>query len=251
MITILPPLNHPEAHYSLVMLDLDRPNIITQTYEEWCHWLVSNINVKDYLHIHPSPSPFLQTPIIDALNPSTPSDLQPQSTTTTPGTVIFNYVPTHPMKSRPNKTHRYFFALLQQPTLIQTADLKTYISSHLAQKYGDKLSSAFESLNHGEGEKRIEVAQRGGLRLYDFMQHFGMQLVGYNFMINEWKIEYVFFLFLWIFLVSSTCFFYCVVLAVAPLTCPLHPVPPRCLLLPLICDLPFHSTQPTRHAHTY
>ncbi|KAJ3343337.1 MFT2-Corn MFT-like protein [Gonapodya sp. JEL0774] len=87
-------------YFTLMMLDLDRPNVETSSYEEWCHWLVVDIPVTSYLILPPLPV---------ASVPSAP----PSSF---PGITVLPYIPPHPPKQNPSKIHRYVLLAIEQPT---------------------------------------------------------------------------------------------------------------------------------------
>jgi large subunit ribosomal protein L35 len=77
------------------MTDLDRPNLAEQSYDEWCHWMVSDITVKGRTTIEGGSS-------FDA--PIKPAN----------GMTVLEYIPPHPALSNPSKVHRYVVTLLKQ-----------------------------------------------------------------------------------------------------------------------------------------
>lgn len=84
--------------YTVIMTDLDRPNPEKGHYEEWCHWMVSDISVSN------------GRGVVDGGS----SVLNPQPTSN--GKTIIEYVPPHPAFSNPKKMHRYVFTVLRQTT---------------------------------------------------------------------------------------------------------------------------------------
>ncbi|KAJ1653635.1 mitochondrial 54S ribosomal protein YmL35 [Dispira simplex] len=76
---------HTESRlYTLVMVDPDHPNQETQSYEQYCHWLKTNVSLS-----------VTQTLVNEQ------------------GDTVLDYVPPHPPQG--TKRHRYTFLLLLQP----------------------------------------------------------------------------------------------------------------------------------------
>ncbi|KAI8908433.1 phosphatidylethanolamine-binding protein [Gorgonomyces haynaldii] len=75
----------PEGLYTILLSDLDHPVLETSTYEEFCHWLVTNVPVKGLTKLTP--------------------DM---------GTTVKSYVPALPVLQNPSRVHRYVVSLLRQ-----------------------------------------------------------------------------------------------------------------------------------------
>jgi len=87
-----------------------------QSYEEWAHWLITNIPITSRLVIPGGSSPFL-----DAKSNENGNSINNQNhhEPNIPGDVIFPYIPPHPALSNPRKNHRYLFLALKQQKKIK------------------------------------------------------------------------------------------------------------------------------------
>ena len=95
-------------YFTLMMTYLDRANVSTGTYEECCHWLITDIPVSKRLEIPSVFSPFLKGTDLDK------NDYKDKATSYGVGNVIFDYLPPHPTHSRPTIIHRYVFTVWEQ-----------------------------------------------------------------------------------------------------------------------------------------
>ncbi|KAJ3269914.1 hypothetical protein HDV01_000801 [Terramyces sp. JEL0728] len=83
--------------FTIMMTDLDHQYPERQSIDEWCHWLVTNVQVKDRLVLNGGYSNFLG-----------------EQNEQTAGSVVHDYVPPHPPLSNPRKEHRYLITLWRQ-----------------------------------------------------------------------------------------------------------------------------------------
>ncbi|TPX72285.1 hypothetical protein SpCBS45565_g00701 [Spizellomyces sp. 'palustris'] len=186
-------------HFTIALVDLDRPELETQSYEEWCHWLVTDIPVQNRLVIPGGSSPLLQ-PASDSVQKSlagatfVPS--QPAQEPNIPGNVIFPYVPAHPPASNPRKVHRYFFAVLEQPEPSLKIDIESVkqqaiaMAEQLKKEEGKKDIPMWQKSVEGEGEKKLMVRERGLLfPTTKFIKQYGLELKGHGFFTAGWDIH--------------------------------------------------------------
>ncbi|KAJ1910527.1 mitochondrial 54S ribosomal protein YmL35 [Tieghemiomyces parasiticus] len=82
------PFHTDQRLYTLVMVDPDSPNQETHSYDQRCHWLLTNVSLS------------VTQP---AVNDTAASGAE----------TILDYIPPHP--ARGTKRHRYVFFLLEQP----------------------------------------------------------------------------------------------------------------------------------------
>ena len=94
-----------KGYYTLMLSDLDRPNLDTQAVEEWCHWLVTDIPLShgEVMTIAGGSSPFVSSDKSEERNePSIP------------GRVLLPSIPSHPSNSNPRRIHRYVMTVFEQ-----------------------------------------------------------------------------------------------------------------------------------------
>lgn len=180
-LTILPTPtpSSTEKYYTVMLTDMDYPNLTTSEYREWCQWLLVNVPIQDALTIPSTPSPYLS---------DTPSNL--------PGDVILPYVPPHPNKSKPNKSHRYLLTIMEQPSgkLDSTKILPTLTtradSFRLENQKLNQLKESWEKTFEGPGEKNIMYMERFQMgSTWAFAKEFGLDIVGYSMFRNEWRMK--------------------------------------------------------------
>ena len=98
-------------YFTLAMVDLDFIRLETKSFEEWCHWLVTDIPVKGECILPSIPSPFFGEKFVESV-----------------GNTVFGYVPPIPTFANPRQPHRYCFALFEQeaqrPLAVDLAALK-------------------------------------------------------------------------------------------------------------------------------
>lgn len=160
-------------HFTVALIDLDRPDPESGSYEEWCHWLVTDIPVQNRLVIPGGSSPLLQPATSNAESQLAGAHFVPSPPTeqpTIPGNVIFPYVPAHPPASNPRKVHRYLLAVLEQPEpnmKLDTENIKAQVQtveSPIEEKPQKDSVPTWERSVEGEGEKRMMVRERLVLR---------------------------------------------------------------------------------------
>ncbi|KAI9092707.1 phosphatidylethanolamine-binding protein [Phlyctochytrium arcticum] len=188
--------NDKLRHFTIALIDLDRANAEKGAYEHWCHWLVTDIPVKGRTVIPGGASPYLQPAnqavdkILDGAKfvPSAPETESP-----IPGKVVFPYVPAHPPASNPRTPHRYFMAVLEQPSESVQIDLETL--SQKARKAAEQIELTSKEPTwkrhvEGEGEKRIQVRERSLIMpLAKFMKQHDLELKGHGFFLASWDIH--------------------------------------------------------------
>ncbi|KAJ8329773.1 39S ribosomal protein L38, mitochondrial [Batrachochytrium dendrobatidis] len=192
-------------HYTLLMTDLDRPNLDTKSYEEWCHWLVTDIPVGRSAEFPGGVSPFFKperlvnidplskfAPIVEASRAKSDS----QSESLIPGNVVFPYIPPHPTFSNPRRVHRYVVTLFKQPN--KTTPLNIDMSKLQLQAETDRaqmanaqkdlpLSSRFHET---EGEMALQMRERFLVApTMKFAKDYNLELAGFGFITSSWVPE--------------------------------------------------------------
>ncbi|KAJ3290712.1 hypothetical protein HK104_006562 [Borealophlyctis nickersoniae] len=196
-------------YFSLLLVDMDRPNLLTNSYEHWCHWLMileNNANIKEFLSLSTNIPvqrrlviPGGNSPFLGPQSPNTPNGTgksaiaqPPAETPTLPGTVVFPYVPPHPAMQNPVRTRRYLLTVLEQPDAelkIDMEELKRAAQEarERAEKETDRKSWQKEYV--GEGEKRLQIGERGALLpMMKFVKDKGLTLRGYGFWRTGWNL---------------------------------------------------------------
>jgi large subunit ribosomal protein L35 len=99
--------------YTVIMTDLDRVNLETKSFDEWCHWLVTDIKVSGG-----------RTKIVGGSNIHNP--IKPAN-----GNTVLEYAPPHPALSNPSKQHRYVITVLKQNDAFNSDQLLSKITDDL------------------------------------------------------------------------------------------------------------------------
>ncbi|RKO85456.1 hypothetical protein BDK51DRAFT_33471, partial [Blyttiomyces helicus] len=188
-------------YFTILMTHLDRPVLESQTYEEWCHWLVTDVAVTNRLVIPGGTSPLISNPI-----PNQP---------TLPGKVVLPYVPPHPAFSNPKRLHRYVITVLRQPEpnvpisfeRLQAAaeeakaqaerDAKILAAEKKTkrEKRAEALAAKEEVPPHrkdyvGEGEKKLHIKERTViLPTMKFARDYGLEVASYGYFCARWDID--------------------------------------------------------------
>ncbi|KAJ3219239.1 hypothetical protein HK099_004757 [Clydaea vesicula] len=145
-----------EKLYTLMMTDLDRPYPKDGILEEWCHWKIVNIPVKERLEIRGGESVFLKSnpDNVNCFNLQTRFPFRPnQEKRKQVGDTIFPYIPPHPAHSNPRLTRRYLFTLIEQKELIDVEKYKNDLKLQSVKEYKKK--------NTVEELKEMEYVERG------------------------------------------------------------------------------------------
>ncbi|KAL2911782.1 39S ribosomal protein L38, mitochondrial [Polyrhizophydium stewartii] len=216
-VTITRPSNvNTTEYFTLMMTDLDRPNIETGTYEEWCHWLITDIPVAQRAEITGGASPFFHPDRMHNVDPASPfASLTglPTGPSAVPGNVVLDYIPPHPAFSNPRRVHRYLFTLFKQPTdklkmslgsvraaaqrqrnkaaAEQAAEAAAEAAApEASHKPGAKLGTAARRAFEGEGEMAIALRERFlvGPAMLLAKTH-QLELAGFGFVTAGWKPE--------------------------------------------------------------
>ncbi|TPX30255.1 hypothetical protein SmJEL517_g06145 [Synchytrium microbalum] len=208
-VVITPKSVDENALYTLMMVDIgklpfitDRENLVTHSYHDWCHWLITNIPVStDRVVIPGGSSPYLSPLAESAKTVASPSPKQydpiltfqpkqPATEPSLPGDVIFPYVPIHPASSNPGREHRYVFVLLKQPNG-ERVNVDVEVSRRRAHDLRGrdwKKEHLYERMVEGEGEKKISVRERGCLgKTWEFITQHNLSLTGYGFLRSRWS----------------------------------------------------------------
>ncbi|KAJ1343005.1 hypothetical protein BSLG_002430 [Batrachochytrium salamandrivorans] len=164
-------------YYTLIMTDLDRPNMESKSYEEWCHWLVTDIPVGRRLEIRGGRSPFFNSGKLSHFDASSPMESISKTTqriarkaarVSIPGTVVFDYVPPHPTFSNPRR-----------------ADIDRCAMSKLSET--EPLSNQFIE---NDGEKALSVRERFLVApTMKLAKDYGLTLAGFGFTTSGWNPE--------------------------------------------------------------
>lgn len=163
-----------EALYTVLLTDLDAPLLESGSYEEWCHWLVTDIAVGNdgMVELQPQLSKYIAN--------------LPESESPIPvvGNVVFDYVPMHPAISNPKKQHRYVLSVWAQPNnrplkdKLNSAKVNWNIKAQLDKKNAANLPP-HAKLCDGDGEERIEYRQRFmAFPTLKFAEVYGLTLKG-------------------------------------------------------------------------
>ncbi|KAI8824383.1 uncharacterized protein EV422DRAFT_519929 [Fimicolochytrium jonesii] len=192
-------------HFTVALVDVDRPDSDTKSYEEWCHWLITDVPVQRRLVIPGGSSPYLQTPKDDAAKGELEKMLTgahfvpkaPETAPVIPGNVVFPYVPAHPPASNPRKQHRYMLVVLEQEkegsVKIDVESLKAQArktEAELKKKAEEAGLPQWERSALGEREAEIMVRERGLLLpITKFIKDNNLTLKGRGFMTSFWDIH--------------------------------------------------------------
>ncbi|KAI8802487.1 phosphatidylethanolamine-binding protein [Cladochytrium replicatum] len=162
-------------YFTLMLVDLDRPNEEQKRYEEWCHWMITDIPITQRLVIPSRTSPYIdmtKIPVSErSLNtagyfPPPPEEVSEP----VPGTTVLPYVPLHPAFSDPKHVHRYIFYVMEQKAA------------------GLELPQALKDLNHSSKDSIVGNARGSFLPAYKFLTSRGLEMKGYGFLRSTWNI---------------------------------------------------------------
>ncbi|KAJ3196264.1 hypothetical protein HK101_009529 [Irineochytrium annulatum] len=185
----------PQPHlYTLLLTDLDRPNPNTRNYEEWAHWLITDIPVTSHLVIPGGSSPYLAPAPVPPFNPQTdhpgayhPS--KPEVEPKIPGKVVLPWVPPHPANSNPRKAHRYLMTLFRQKGPIEVDIGEAREQGEALMKKAMETKKPHERVAYGEGEKKIGLLERGFFPTWGFKEKYGLEVAGMAFFISTWNVH--------------------------------------------------------------
>ncbi|KAJ3071543.1 MFT2-Corn MFT-like protein [Podochytrium sp. JEL0797] len=181
---------HP-AKYTLALMDLDRPSLSTNSIQEWCHWLVTDIPVTNRLVIPAGSSPFLApaTSAAEGLTGASFHPNAPKEEPVIPGTVVLPYVPPHPANSNPRKTHRYLLTVFEQtsdaPLDVQVAKLRADAGAGVSVEN----RKAWEKDHVGEKEAAMQFVERGAFSTWGLKEKCGLKVAGYAFFTAGWNLH--------------------------------------------------------------
>ncbi|TPX66923.1 hypothetical protein CcCBS67573_g07659 [Chytriomyces confervae] len=179
--------------YTLVLMDLDRQSLSSQSIHEWCHWLITDISVTNRLTIEPGSSPYLAPSTLDTANltdasfhPSPPS-AEPKL----PGTVVLPYIPPHPANSNPRKTHRYLLTIFEQPEGKSLDISLEAIRSEAIKNQSSSIQNraAWEKDFLGEKEEAMLFVERGAFSTWGFATQHQLNVAGYAFFTAGWNLH--------------------------------------------------------------
>lgn len=145
------------------MTDLDRPNPAEQAYEEWCHWMVSDIPIESRCTIEGGSSV-----------------LDPKASNI--GKTVLEYIPPHPAHSNPSKMHRYVFTLLKQSAPLDLNFLNVDMSGKTDMKVNDKDQMDIKNSDNFYLSKRANF-----LPLRKFMKDNSLEWEGLGIMTSVWN----------------------------------------------------------------
>ncbi|KAI8841493.1 hypothetical protein BJ741DRAFT_594366 [Chytriomyces cf. hyalinus JEL632] len=179
--------------YTLVLMDLDRQSLSSQSIHEWCHWLITDISVTNRLTIEAGSSPYLAPSTLDTANLTDASfhPSQPSAEPKLPGAVVLPYIPPHPANSNPRKTHRYLLTIFEQPEgksldisleAIRSEAIKNQSSSI-------KNRAAWEKDFLGEKEEAMHFVERGAFSTWGFATQHQLNVAGYAFFTAGWNLH--------------------------------------------------------------
>lgn len=110
-----------KKYLTLVMLDFDRPNHFTGYYEEFCHWLVTDIEATGGpVEFEPRLSRYIgpeYPKILSRLKHYESDELliaKSGDSGLEAGREVLPYLPLHPSLKNPKSSHRYIFAVYEQ-----------------------------------------------------------------------------------------------------------------------------------------
>ncbi|KAJ3031175.1 UNVERIFIED_CONTAM: MFT2-Corn MFT-like protein [Siphonaria sp. JEL0065] len=178
--------------YTLVLMDLDRPSLSTNSIQEWCHWLITDIPVTNRLVIAPGSSPYLNSSPVDTskLTGTSFHPSQPTAEPTLPGNVILPYVPPHPANSNPRKNHRYLLTVFEQegdgPLNIQLESIR---QNALNQRSHELDKKVWEKDYLGEKEESMNFIERSGFSTWGLGVKHGLTVAGYAFFTSCWNLH--------------------------------------------------------------
>ncbi|KAJ3042549.1 MFT2-Corn MFT-like protein [Rhizophlyctis rosea] len=186
-------------YFTLMMIDVDRPNLDSKSYDQWVHWMITDIPVQNRLIIPGGTSPFLGPPTA----PSGPTVFTtfPEQPPELPGNVIFPYVPPHPALQAPKKIHRYMVVALEQKgekLPLGMDQIRAAVAEEEARLEAEAKEAGKPWDNKWMGEVEKEVLKRGAfvgeaekkiglkeravlLPLAKFMEEYNLSLQGYGF----------------------------------------------------------------------
>ncbi|KAI8612828.1 phosphatidylethanolamine-binding protein, partial [Chytriomyces sp. MP71] len=182
--------------YTLVLMDLDRPSLSTKSIHEWCHWLITDIEVTNRLTIQPGSSPFLVAPGKDtasltgvSFHPTAPVNGEP----VLPGKVVFPYVPPHPANSNPRQIHRYLLTVFEQS---EGKTVEVQLETLRAEALNERMApseqatvAAWEKDFIGENEETMKVLERGAFSTWGFGVKHGLKVAGLAFFTSGWNLH--------------------------------------------------------------
>ena len=173
--------SNQEHLYSLLLIDVDCPDISSKSYIQWCHWYIANIKITSSIEIKPGSSPYLtELPELTSNN-GNPVFQGTVSNPEIPGDVVFDYVPFHPAHSNPRKQRRYMFVLLKQTEKVDIEELKSILKKRSIGKQSSNLFSAKTS--------KIQVLERGALGpILQYSKDVKSDIDGYGFVTSGWNI---------------------------------------------------------------
>ncbi|KAI8926390.1 phosphatidylethanolamine-binding protein [Entophlyctis helioformis] len=192
------PASDKTEYFTLILTNLDRANLEFKSYEEWCHWLVTDIPVTRRLEIPSAASPFFKADRLKDVDPSSPYASLPEAPADAkiPGNVVFEYVPPHPAFSNPRKVNRYVLIALRQSgpnikvdmdKLKASAESQRVLAEQRMTKEGRSLA---ERPVEGEGEKALSTRERFlALPTMKFAKKHNLELAGYGFVTSSWNVH--------------------------------------------------------------
>ncbi|KAJ1339491.1 hypothetical protein BSLG_005901 [Batrachochytrium salamandrivorans] len=153
-------------HYTLLMTDLDRPNLDTKSYEEWCHWLVLSRAKSDS-----------------------------QSENLIPGNVVFLYSTIQHSQSSPCTSicGNTFQAAQQDHSTpnIDMSKLQLQAETDRAQMANAQKDLPLSSRFHEtEGEMALQMRERFLVApTMKFAKDYNLELAGFGFITSSWVPE--------------------------------------------------------------
>ncbi|KAJ3284680.1 MFT2-Corn MFT-like protein [Rhizoclosmatium sp. JEL0117] len=180
------------GRYTLVLMDLDRPSLSSNSIQEWCHWLVTDIPVTNRLTIEAGSSPFLGTSAVDTtgLTGASFHPTKPSGEPVISGNVVLPYVPPHPANSNPRKTHRYLLTVFEQqgdaPLNVQLESIR---DEALNFRRGELDKKVWEKDIIGEKEEAMKFIERGGFSTFGLGVKHGLTVAGYAFFTAGWNLH--------------------------------------------------------------
>ncbi|KAI9351441.1 phosphatidylethanolamine-binding protein [Obelidium mucronatum] len=178
--------------YTLVLMDLDRPSLSSNSIQEWCHWLITDIPVTNRLTIAPGTSPYLGASTIETsgLTGTSFHPSQPSEPAVLPGTVVLPYIPPHPANSNPRKNHRYLLTVFEQegetPVNVKLESIR---EEALKLRQGELEKKPWEKDFLGEKEESMNFIERGGFSTWGLGSKYGLTVAGYAFFTSQWNLH--------------------------------------------------------------
>ncbi|KAJ1547585.1 hypothetical protein HK096_002267 [Nowakowskiella sp. JEL0078] len=172
-------------YFTLMMVDLDRENLDSKSYEEWCHWLVTDIPVTNRLVIEGGSRDYLQNAVfpIGESNHANYTPAPPEKEPIIPGKVIFPYVPPHPAYSDPINNHRYVLTLFEQQDSELKFDLKRL------KEIAEQIKSSNVKSVLKEADNKLMTLERSLVgKTWQFKKAHGLTVVSYGFFNSTWNV---------------------------------------------------------------